>query len=98
MSEFDDVATAPVSEEDIEGLFLEQRSAFALERNPTFATRRGRLDRLNALVTENEDEIVAAIAADFGTRPSQETAPCREPIQAAHSQMSHRPHRPTCGW
>ena len=73
MSELDDVATVPVSEEDIEGLFLEQRSAFALERNPAFATRRGRLDRLTALVIENEDAIVAAVAADFGTRPSQET-------------------------
>jgi coniferyl-aldehyde dehydrogenase len=54
-------------------LFARQKAAFAAEPNPTFAVRRDRLDRLEALTANHENEIVAAIAADFGTRPAQET-------------------------
>src|SRR5439155_1036469 len=54
-------------------LFAAQRMAFDAERNPSFAVRRDRLDRLAALVDANEAELVAAIAADFGVRPAQET-------------------------
>ena len=53
--------------------FAAQRRAFDAEPNPVFAVRRNRLDRLLALTERNEDAIVAAIAADFGTRSSQET-------------------------
>ena len=54
-------------------LFAAQRAAFAGERYPALAARRDRLDRLRALVERNDTEIVAAIAADFGVRPAQET-------------------------
>jgi coniferyl-aldehyde dehydrogenase len=37
------------------------------------ATRRGRLDRLRALVQENEGALAEAISADFGTRSRTET-------------------------
>jgi coniferyl-aldehyde dehydrogenase len=73
MSAISGMPNGDISAEDIEGIFLRQRSAFALERNPSLAVRRGRLDRMAALVAENEREIVAAVADDFGTRPAQET-------------------------
>src|SRR5207245_1188165 len=54
-------------------LFAAQRAAFAAERDPSLAVRRDRLDRVAALIDENEREIVAAVAADFGARSAQET-------------------------
>ena len=59
--------------ESLGALFTSQRHAFGTERNPALGVRIDRLARLEALVRETEGEIVAAIAADFGTRPSQET-------------------------
>src|SRR5258708_6937875 len=58
---------------DLQSRYSAQRRAFEAEPNPSFAVRRNRLDRLLALTERNEDAIVAAIAADFGTRSSQET-------------------------
>jgi len=58
---------------DLERPFAAQRAAFDAERDPALAVRYDRLDRLLALTERHEAEIVAAIAADFGTRPSQET-------------------------
>src|SRR5215467_9108862 len=60
-------------EDKLQGLFDRQKAAFAAEPDPTFAVRRDRLDRLETLTVQHENEIVAAIAADFGTRPAQET-------------------------
>jgi len=57
----------------VTALFAAQRRAFAEEPYPSLATRRDRLDRLEAMTERHEDEIVAAIAADFGTRAEQET-------------------------
>ena len=54
-------------------LFAAQRKAFAAERDPTLAVRRDRLDRVAALLAANETDIVTAITADFGARPTQET-------------------------
>lgn len=50
-----------------------QREAFARERFPALDVRRGRLERLLALVTEHEDAVIAAIDADFGGRSAHET-------------------------
>jgi coniferyl-aldehyde dehydrogenase len=50
-----------------------QREAFAGERYPSLDVRRDRLARLLALVNENEDAVVAAIDADFGSRSAHET-------------------------
>ena len=58
---------------DLQFLFAAQRKAFASEPDPPLGVRRDRLDRLLALTEKHEDEIVTAIAADFGTRPAQET-------------------------
>jgi coniferyl-aldehyde dehydrogenase len=59
--------------EAMSDLFAAQRAAFEAERYPTLETRRDRLRRLGDVGTRNETAIVAAIAADFGTRPAQET-------------------------
>jgi coniferyl-aldehyde dehydrogenase len=46
-----------------------QRQAFMAEGPPGVDVRRNRIDRLLALVFENTDAFVDAMAADFGTRP-----------------------------
>ncbi len=58
---------------ELDRLFALQRAAFTAERYPDLATRRDRLARLAALVSENEARFVAAIDSDFGHRASQET-------------------------
>ena len=58
---------------DMRRLFEMQRDAFAGERYPSLVQRRDRLQRLAALIEVHEQDIVAAIAADFGTRPAHET-------------------------
>lgn len=49
-----------------------QRAAFAADMLPSAASRRERLDRLYALVADNEQAILDAISADFGGRARQE--------------------------
>ncbi len=46
-----------------------QRQAFVADGPPSVAVRRDRIDRLLALVLENADAFVDAMAADYGTRP-----------------------------
>ena len=53
--------------------FAAQKRAFAADPNPPVAARRQRLDRLLALIDDNEDAFVAAVDADFGGRAAQET-------------------------
>ena len=73
MSTTPDPASRAPAARGLEQLFAAQRKAFAAEPDPPLAVRCDRLDRLLALTEEHEAEIVAAIAADFGTRPAQET-------------------------
>ncbi|MEO6565578.1 MAG: aldehyde dehydrogenase family protein, partial [Casimicrobiaceae bacterium] len=54
-------------------VFARQREAFAAERYPGLAVRLGRLARLKALVHDNEDAFVAAVAQDYGHRSAHET-------------------------
>ncbi|MGW8390603.1 coniferyl aldehyde dehydrogenase [Pseudoduganella sp. HUAS MS19] len=49
-----------------------QRAAFNADMLPAAAVRRARLDRLQALVADNEAALLAAIDADFGGRARQE--------------------------
>src|SRR5438876_550114 len=58
---------------DLQRLFSVQCAAFAADRNPSYATRRGRLDRIEACCDAHEAGPVEAIAQDFGVRPAQET-------------------------
>jgi coniferyl-aldehyde dehydrogenase len=46
-----------------------QRESFIADGPPSVAVRRNRIDRLLALVFDNADAFVDAMAADFGTRP-----------------------------
>ncbi len=46
-----------------------QRQAFIADGPPDVALRRNRIDRLLAVVLDNADDFVDAMAADFGTRP-----------------------------
>ncbi|RAV14604.1 coniferyl aldehyde dehydrogenase [Mycolicibacterium sp. GF69] len=46
-----------------------QRRAFLADGPPSAAVRRHRIDRLLALVLDNADDFVEAMAADYGTRP-----------------------------
>ncbi|MCT7659099.1 coniferyl aldehyde dehydrogenase [Mycobacterium deserti] len=46
-----------------------QRQAFLEDGPPSVADRRHRIDRLLALVLDNADAFVDAMAADYGTRP-----------------------------
>jgi coniferyl-aldehyde dehydrogenase len=73
MSALADDPSPPAPGEELQRLFSAQREAFASERDPAFAVRRDRLDRLATLIDAGEAEIVAAIGADFGARPAQET-------------------------
>jgi coniferyl-aldehyde dehydrogenase len=54
-------------------LVHKQREAFARERCPSLEVRRDRLERLRALVVDNEEAVVAAICEDFGSRSAHET-------------------------
>ena len=66
-------ASPPLLSADIAARFQSQRRAFAADPNPDWKTRIDRLDRLLALVEQNEDAIVAAVDDDFGNRAAQET-------------------------
>jgi coniferyl-aldehyde dehydrogenase len=85
---------------ELQSCFAAQRRAVDAEPYPSLAVRRDRLDRLLALTERNQDAIVAAIAADFGTRSSQETRMAElfmvtAGIRHAHRHLAHwmRPRR-----
>jgi len=58
---------------EIAARFESQRRAFAADSNPSWDARNDRLNRLLALIEQNEDAIVAAVDDDFGNRAQQET-------------------------
>ncbi|KWX69235.1 coniferyl aldehyde dehydrogenase [Mycobacterium sp. NAZ190054] len=56
-------------QEPMSEILDQQRAAFTADGPPDAALRRNRIDRLMALVLDNADDFVDAMAADFGTRP-----------------------------
>ncbi|WP_197375894.1 aldehyde dehydrogenase family protein [Mycolicibacterium baixiangningiae] len=48
-----------------------QRAAFLRDGIPDVATRTDRVSRLQAMVLDNADDLAAALAEDFGTRPRE---------------------------
>ncbi len=50
-----------------------QRAAYAAEPMPTLAVRRDRLRRVAAMTAKHADDLIAAIAQDFGHRARQES-------------------------
>ncbi|MCE3262419.1 MAG: aldehyde dehydrogenase [Pseudoduganella sp.] len=65
-------APLPPNANQLAGLLEVQRAAFLADMLPSAAARRERLQRLHALVADNEEAILAAIDADFGGRARQE--------------------------
>ncbi|MGO9427888.1 aldehyde dehydrogenase family protein, partial [Rhodoblastus sp.] len=57
----------------MEDLLSRQKTAFLRDMNPDFASRRDRLDRLEAMILQHETDIAAAISRDFGNRSVHET-------------------------
>lgn len=53
---------------DLQAMLDRQRRSFAAEGPPTVAVRRNRIDRLMALLLDNSDAFIDAMAADYGTR------------------------------
>jgi coniferyl-aldehyde dehydrogenase len=53
-------------------MLARQRQAFIADGPPSVALRRNRIDRLMALVLDNTDEFVEAMATDFGTGPRRQ--------------------------
>ena len=56
-------------QEPISAILESQRAAFTADGTPDLTLRRNRIDRLLALVLDNADDFVDAMARDFGTRP-----------------------------
>lgn len=54
-------------------IFTIQKAAFDADRAPSRKTRLARLDALMRAVEQNEEKILAAIAADFGARAREES-------------------------
>ncbi len=75
------------------GVFETQRAAFAQQMYPSADIRRERLTRLLKLLTENQYEIAAKIAADFSCRPETETRiidvfPSIESVRGARKHLA----------
>lgn len=75
MSTLDERAdrTAQQQGADLGAILDRQRRAFADHGPPGVTVRRNRIDRLMALVLDNTDEFVDAMASDFGTRSKAAT-------------------------
>ncbi len=67
---------APASNGDAEAIrqlraaFDAQQKAFAADRQPSLAERRGRLEKLKSMMEANRERIYAALSADFGAHPT----------------------------
>ena len=64
---------SPARDAELDRIFELQKTAFAAEPNPSYATRIARLDALIHAVESNEKRIVEAINADFTNRSRYET-------------------------
>ncbi|MGN5237323.1 aldehyde dehydrogenase family protein [Rhodococcus sp. SJ-3] len=63
-----DVTTQHESGAELSRILELQRSAFLADGFPSARTRRGRIDRLVALMVDNADEFVGALIRDFGSK------------------------------
>ncbi len=55
---------------ELRSAFEGQRRAFAMDRQPTLAARRERLERIIPMMLNNREKINAALNADFGAHPA----------------------------
>ena len=84
------MSAPPAVAPTLDARFAAQRAAFAREPWPSLAVRRDRLARLRAMVRADEARFVAAIDADFGRRPAQETRLAELYIVAAEARHASR--------
>ncbi len=89
----------------LEHTFELQRAAFMAEPNPSLATRRDRLERLERALRQHEADITEAISGDFGHRSPDETLLfeqfiCIEGIRHARARLRKwmRPSRRRVAW
>lgn len=54
--------------DELPAMLARQRQAFLADGPPSVAVRRNRIDRLMALLLDNTDAFIEAMAADYGTR------------------------------
>lgn len=64
----DSAATRPRAALALPAMLDRQRQSFLADGPPTVAARRNRIDRLMALLLDNSDAFIEAMAADYGTR------------------------------
>jgi coniferyl-aldehyde dehydrogenase len=83
-------STAAEAAPSLAARFAAQRDAFAREPYPSLRARRDRLARLRALVREEGARLVAAVDADFGHRPAQETRLAELHVVAAEARHAMR--------
>ena len=57
----------------LETLFKMQKQAYQREMMPSYEARIERLNKLEAMILQNQDRIAAAVSADFGTHAPELT-------------------------
>jgi coniferyl-aldehyde dehydrogenase len=57
-----------IAAESVDSILERQRAAFLRDGTPDLATRIDRVNRLEAMILDNAEELVAVLATDFGTR------------------------------
>ncbi|HLT37525.1 MAG TPA: coniferyl aldehyde dehydrogenase [Enhygromyxa sp.] len=62
-----------ITEDQLQATLERMRAAFLREGPPSLRQRREHLDKLRAMVVDNQDRICAAISEDFGNRSPQES-------------------------
>ncbi|HZH05340.1 MAG TPA: coniferyl aldehyde dehydrogenase [Lautropia sp.] len=91
-----DSALPPKDDADtIQQLFARQRSAFATERFPSYATRLDRLNRLLAMIERIGPDVEKAVSDDFGHRSAHVTR--LTDVMVASSAIRHAQRR-LRGW
>jgi acyl-CoA reductase-like NAD-dependent aldehyde dehydrogenase len=78
---------------DLDGIFDEQRAAFARHGAPSVADRRAALRKLELLVLRNRVPLAETLSEDFGSRSRTETE-IAEVVGSAHSLRYARRHLP----
>lgn len=58
---------------NLERVFNVQKSAYEIDRYPSFTKRKERLHKLSKLIKDNQQEIISAVNLDFGNRAEVET-------------------------
>lgn len=63
----------PPQQSEAARIFARQRAAYLADPYPDYATRRKNLQKLEAILVDNQDAIADAISQDFGHRATQES-------------------------